>query len=1401
MPIVRYRPNRPELVAVQDGVTRDSPAILTLSRIWADRGAGQGAKWQEDAFKWYQESLSSWLGWKFPSKSTRDSYRSTLLHFFDFVTRLHARIGATSPLTHPILAPHEVRESDVEAYVKFLKDGGTFVQPEMERDKTDQCLMTAVARAREAAGRPVSVSEVLLFYRRIDGAPVTDDESIGKRLRDLARKNVIDSTPRWRDAFVKDEVTGKLRKPHPFEVIHPDAFKYLPVVSSGRIPSPATIAQRLSAVSSFFQHLVAEKPGLLGMKSPVVGNPVSDQLKKASSRAKQQRPTRTNARKTTINDFHLLMRLIERSGHPELISARDRLVMWLLQGMGLRVSELCGIRNHDITIEQNDKGQNLQILSVTGKGEKVRRLAMPARVVSAWEFYRYALLNSKKSDAWKTRATLSTAPLVSAVARKGFTLRARPSIDGENLPMEPGSIREIFRRYIEIALDDPSQGIQEAVTAWIGPESAVYARLNPTERRAQIHASLSARLHPHGLRHLFTQQGLASGLPIHIMSALLGHENVATTMVYAPEQRTEHIRLDDIADSAMAYIAPVTAAMVPAEPAPAPQAPPAPQVPPKPAQSAQPPQAPPKAPQAPQAPSKPAQQPRQPAARPAQGAESPPRVRVDTVRQIETETPPLDEDLAKAEKRQEGLLKLAKSSGPDTHEGKAALGIANDIEKKIDRLRAKMPLGEMGIIAHRTDRTDVSGQKKTVSLLGAMFFIPSPLYAYETPPVLTRDEDAENPVWTYQRRASDALKEKHFSIGSRSLLPYFVIHQEDPVDTVTGKKAQKNIVPIPCLSDSLDIDRTAWKTSVVAEYDGLTKKGKFRQAAALTKWLSFMLGQQANFLAASAIASNRGWIAFDEKTPANGDNEGWEEWKKRVRTSTLRAHDFDAGILPWLREHDSWTGSFDPAVDPTEYVVDLEAEAALGVVESIGEKTRTGKDKKTHISRIGRWAFTPPQWLVMTEDPLGDDRGYGIPIERRDDFDKWATSITRASSSGKKVSTNENVITQVFREKFDNALVRDAADMKRPKTPGAAVRTMLQYLQSAAEDLKEKRDPSDHAATIASHNQGAKALFAKLGREVWPSGEWPGTFMGHRFIDGKLLVKKMHEFDVRIVEHEWREAIFAFANVNDPSANNRLVDVMVQVEGERWGLFDGLDYNVALHTLAYRVDPLTGKANDAKRREFFKQNGVDPLVAARRILRWMWERREYMIAHPSKTSSMDTAKSLVKMASVYMSWVMPTDVGDIKTWAEDTLRDANVPFVSIGYESITKAFSISALLQARLDEAHDEEDYAVQLGTMSASRRDVMDIFLEAHGRSARTAADDDRPSPKPDGAILATDEWSYVSGPDEPEALKKNRVSVTFEQRVELAMEGVEGFAMKNWPIVNSATINPVAWMLGILS
>lgn len=161
-------------------------------------------------------------------------------------------------------------------------------------------------------------------------------------------------------------------------------------------------------------------------------------------------------------------RLCELPPTDDPVGLRDRALLELLYGSGVRVSEACGLDLDDADIDH-------QAVSVVGKGRKERRVPMSEPACDAIEAYvrdgRPALA-SRAVDGGQAALFLNT---------RGNRLDQR-------------GVRHVMSRYLTA----------EGMTS-VGP---------------------------HALRHSFATHLLDGGADLRAVQELLGHENLATTQIY-----------------------------------------------------------------------------------------------------------------------------------------------------------------------------------------------------------------------------------------------------------------------------------------------------------------------------------------------------------------------------------------------------------------------------------------------------------------------------------------------------------------------------------------------------------------------------------------------------------------------------------------------------------------------------------------------------------------------------------------------------------------------------------------------------------------------------------------------------------------------------------------------------
>jgi integrase/recombinase XerC len=160
--------------------------------------------------------------------------------------------------------------------------------------------------------------------------------------------------------------------------------------------------------------------------------------------------------------------LCELPPDDDAIGLRDRAILEVLYGSGLRVAELCGLDLDDVDTRR-------RTIRVMGKGRKERQLPISAPAGRAIEAYRGAARRSllEAGDAREAAALF---------------LGARGGRLG------PRGVRAMIEKYMR------SEGAKA-----IGP---------------------------HALRHSFATHLLDGGADLRAVQELLGHENLATTQIY-----------------------------------------------------------------------------------------------------------------------------------------------------------------------------------------------------------------------------------------------------------------------------------------------------------------------------------------------------------------------------------------------------------------------------------------------------------------------------------------------------------------------------------------------------------------------------------------------------------------------------------------------------------------------------------------------------------------------------------------------------------------------------------------------------------------------------------------------------------------------------------------------------
>jgi len=274
------------------------------------------------------------------------------------------------------------------------------------------------------------------------------------------------ASPHTRRAYLSDlrqfaESIGATSGPDAVRVEDVRAF----LADRYRSQSPTTLGRKLASLRSFFRFLVRE-----GQREadPSIGIP--------APRAARRLPN-----PLAVDDCHLLAEALAekpRAGARPAKGARaradrgalrDRALVELLYGAGIRVGELVALDVRDIDLHRGD-------VRVWGKGGKERVVPLPAAARKALREY----LEERR------RPGVLAEPLFASLrSKQGETPRR----------LDPRDVRRILRSRAE-------------------------------------RAGVADRVHPHRLRHSYATHLLDMGADLRAIQELLGHASLSTTQRY-----------------------------------------------------------------------------------------------------------------------------------------------------------------------------------------------------------------------------------------------------------------------------------------------------------------------------------------------------------------------------------------------------------------------------------------------------------------------------------------------------------------------------------------------------------------------------------------------------------------------------------------------------------------------------------------------------------------------------------------------------------------------------------------------------------------------------------------------------------------------------------------------------
>jgi integrase/recombinase XerD len=189
--------------------------------------------------------------------------------------------------------------------------------------------------------------------------------------------------------------------------------------------------------------------------------------------------------------------LIEAIDTGTLRGKRDRAMLELAYGCGLRVSELVGLKLNQVNLEA-------RVVIVIGKGDKERIVPVGGAALRALKSYLVA----------RQKAALEQASLASLASIKGRK-RRRAAVPA----VRPNAAVFITR----LGRGMTRQGFFKALKGWAASDPRL------------------AWISPHTLRHCFATHLLEGGADLRAVQEMLGHSDISTTQIYTHLSRG-HLR-------------------------------------------------------------------------------------------------------------------------------------------------------------------------------------------------------------------------------------------------------------------------------------------------------------------------------------------------------------------------------------------------------------------------------------------------------------------------------------------------------------------------------------------------------------------------------------------------------------------------------------------------------------------------------------------------------------------------------------------------------------------------------------------------------------------------------------------------------------------------------------------
>jgi len=288
-----------------------------------------------------------------------------------------------------------------------------------------------------------------------------------------------------------------------------------------------SIRRKLAAVRSFFQFLLVD--GVIRLNpAKLVDNP---------------KPATRLPKVPTAEEAKALLDRVDTVEAERAWPERDRAILEVLYGCGLRVAELVGLDWEDIDLSE-------RWMRVRGKGRKERLVPFGSKAAAAlekWIVHRPGNAARSTCDALAAELSGRQGAFLSAYVRLGTVTRAARA-SGIRLwchyywlDRNP-SYKAAFRE----AKEEVFQHLAGGAVFVTRKGARLYDR--DVRRIVKFYAALllgDSKVHPHSLRHAYATHLLDDGADLRAIQELLGHSLLTTTARYTSVSLADLMRVYD----------------------------------------------------------------------------------------------------------------------------------------------------------------------------------------------------------------------------------------------------------------------------------------------------------------------------------------------------------------------------------------------------------------------------------------------------------------------------------------------------------------------------------------------------------------------------------------------------------------------------------------------------------------------------------------------------------------------------------------------------------------------------------------------------------------------------------------------------------------------------------------